>query len=412
MSWRRANSPGWAAFDSQQKPNRVLQPRINNEPFPSLPSTISSLHPHNSTVKNNNFPEKSFVSAALPAPPVSFPAPVPVKDKQANITSDASNSSRHSDNNICHEKGYDSVFRQLKVLYSWADDCLIEDIMAAVNNNFEKASSSLKAMVSDNSLKDCEGTGIYLSGSDLKYDIPDGTEFQTDMINPSKDTDPTKSNYFSDEKLDDFSSSMNLVPAQLKSVPIEPEWEEDDVYMNQRKDAIRMIRAASRHSKAAANSFLRGDHSSAQHFSQKSKEEWEAAEKLNQKAANEILSIRNNRNGMWKLDLHGLHAVEAVQALRERLNMIETQVCSNVPAFPGSAERKPEATVNEIKPSIEQPWIRQRPVSLEVITGIGNHSRGEAAIPTAVKSFLIDNVYRHEEARPGVIMVRPKFRRS
>ncbi|RVX21450.1 hypothetical protein CK203_002323 [Vitis vinifera] len=43
-------------------------------------------------------------------------------------------------------------------------------------------------------------------------------------------------------------------------------------------------------------------------------------------------------------------------------------------------------------------------------TGRGNHSRGQAALPTAVRSFLNEHGYRFEEARPGVIAVRPKFR--
>ncbi|KAL8171828.1 hypothetical protein V2J09_023632 [Rumex salicifolius] len=411
MSRRRINSPGWAAFDLQQKPKQVLRPRIDNEPFPSLPSITSSMNPCNSLGKDNSCTEKSYASAVVPS--VNFPASV--KNKQAQKSSEASNSSRNSGKNNSQEKEYGSVFRRLKVLYSWADDSLIEDILAAVDNNFENASSSLKAMVSDNGFQDSDITQTDMI---ISTEATDPAELSSNLDSFIRDQNKNlkKSNHFSNEMLDDFSSTMKSVPVQLTGPPIEPEWEEDDVYLANRKDAMKIIRAASRHSKAAANSFLRGDHSSAQQFSKKAQEEWEAAEKLNQKAANEILSIRNSRNGIWKLDLHGLHAVEAVQALRERLNMIETQVGSNSSAFPGCAERKHEAqhelsslTVKEMK---SQPWIRQRPVSLEVITGIGNHSRGEAAIPAAVKSFLIDKRYRHDETRPGVMMVRPKFRLS
>lgn len=84
------------------------------------------------------------------------------------------------------------------------------------------------------------------------------------------------------------------------------------------------IRAASNHSRAASNAFVRGDHVSARQLSQQAREEWAEAEKLNAKAAKEILMLKNANNDMSKLDLHGLHAVEAVHALEERLTKIES----------------------------------------------------------------------------------------
>lgn len=89
---------------------------------------------------------------------------------------------------------------------------------------------------------------------------------------------------------------------------------------------ILINRLASHHSRAANNAFLRGDHFSAQQLSLKAREEWLAAEKLNAEAAKEILLIRNEKNDVWKLDLHGLHASEAVRALEEHLHIIETQI--------------------------------------------------------------------------------------
>lgn len=76
-----------------------------------------------------------------------------------------------------------------------------------------------------------------------------------------------------------------------------------------------MNRLASQHSRAATNAFLRGDHFSAKQHSLKAQEGWLAAERMNSKAAKEILRVRNNNNDPWKLDLHGPHASEAVQAL-------------------------------------------------------------------------------------------------
>lgn len=143
-------------------------------------------------------------------------------------------------------------------------------------------------------------------------------------------------------------------------------------------------RSASRHSRAASNAFLRGDHVSAKQLRLKAKEEWAKAEQLNSKAANEILDARNCNNNLWKLDLHGLHVAEAVQALREHLWKIETQMTFNRSASPCRTKTKVEILRS---PSLESfscvdneeldkqlTLSRQRPTSLLVITGIKRYS--------------------------------------
>lgn len=139
-----------------------------------------------------------------------------------------------------------------------------------------------------------------------------------------------------------------------------------------------MYRSASRHSKAANDAYLRGDHLSAQQFSLKAKEEWKAAERLNAKAAKEILSIRNGKNDMWTLDLHGLHASEAVQALQEHLRNVESQGAPNRSSSPNNLKSKGgifrsaslESLNHMEKLGKQQALSRQRPTSLQVITGI------------------------------------------
>lgn len=124
-------------------------------------------------------------------------------------------------------------------------------------------------------------------------------------------------------------------------------------------------RLASRHSKAATEAYLRSDHAAAQEFSQKAREEWSNAEKLNAKAAKEILAIRNCENDDWKLDLHGLHAAEAVQVLLEHLLKIESQVS-------GTHSSKPDKTkgsVNQETYKSDKQHQLLRPRLLEVITG-------------------------------------------
>ena len=143
-------------------------------------------------------------------------------------------------------------------------------------------------------------------------------------------------------------------------------------------DFILVNRAAAQHSKSATNAFLRGNHFAAQQFSQKAREEWAAAKRLNMEAAHEILSIRNANNGLWKLDLHGLHAAEAVQALQERLHTIETQLLSknsSASVLTNSLGTKVPASYassggfNNTERPNQRALSGQMPKYLEVITG-------------------------------------------
>ncbi|KAL6843560.1 hypothetical protein ACP4OV_026622 [Aristida adscensionis] len=112
-------------------------------------------------------------------------------------------------------------------------------------------------------------------------------------------------------------SYLLVLPTNLSSIPVEPELEElDDDYLNHRKGALKMMRAATKHSQAASNAFLRGDHAAAKELSLRAQEERAAAEKLNNKAAEEIFRLRNSNNDIWKIDMHGLHASEAIAVLR------------------------------------------------------------------------------------------------
>lgn len=139
-------------------------------------------------------------------------------------------------------------------------------------------------------------------------------------------------------------------------------------------------RLASQHSRAATNAFLRRDHFSAQQHSLRAREKWSAAEQLNAKAAKEILSIRNSDNDPWKLDLHGLHAAEAGQALQEHLLKIETLVPNNRSTSPCRIKTKNGivhsspcdafSTVDAENLDKQQATFRQRPTSIQVITGI------------------------------------------
>lgn len=141
-----------------------------------------------------------------------------------------------------------------------------------------------------------------------------------------------------------------------------------------------MIRSASRYSKAANDAYIRGDHTAAHHFSLKAQQEWTAAEKLNAKAAKEILNVRNCKNDLWTLDLHGLHAAEAVEALRERLQSVESQVSPNCLATQKGIQKESgmllAASVQSTSQFGMEKFRRQHPTSgqrtklLQVITGM------------------------------------------
>ncbi|XP_076886038.1 uncharacterized protein LOC143535757 [Bidens hawaiensis] len=196
------------------------------------------------------------------------------------------------------------VNEKLKVEHPWANENLIEDIMAAVDNDIDKASALLNEMAPHGRLQEKKIT-------ELDHNI--------------EEVGLTATN---DERLNEHNSSGSVllgvnVPLgfmmDMSMIPVEPEWEDDDMYQMHRKEAIRAMRLASCHSKAASEAYLRKDHAAAHEYSLKAREEWNNAEKLHAKAAKEILTIRNCENDDWKLDLHGLHAMEAVQVLQEHL---------------------------------------------------------------------------------------------
>ncbi|BBH05629.1 Small MutS Related domain-containing protein [Prunus dulcis] len=390
MSRGRAKSGGWAAFDLKQRQKQGLEPQTDTDHFPPILTTFPSLHPCENVSRNNDLSGRPF-SCVLH--PVDFPTSTENRDgKRPLLYGDCSGTSME-DNGSSKKKIMD--------LYPWADDSLIEDIMAAV--------------------------GIYQSDKTKHTSFPLESAADIAGLNSTFEKCLEENNIellnahdFCGKKLPDDAATMKLTLGSLESVPVEPEWEEDDVYLRHRKDALRMMRSASHHSKAATNAFVRGDHCSAQRHSNKAREEWLAAESLNNKAAKKILNIRNSKNDVWKLDLHGLHASEAIQALREHLQRIETKVLSNHSVSPNKVRMEKRIIRSSSLESFncmdtekldqQKAPSTQRPTSLQVITGIGNHSRGQAALPTAVRSFLNDNGYRFEELRPGVITVRPKFR--
>ncbi|XP_010521729.1 PREDICTED: uncharacterized protein LOC104800580 [Tarenaya hassleriana] len=421
MSWMKGKSSGWAAFDLKQRQKQGLGSGVEADPFPPVSNGLPPLDARGKPRKDHEPCVKSFSSVVTS--PLDFPILTENKDCRNHASSGSCGSK--SSTSIAPVNSHDSAIKKLKELYSWADDNLITDILLATNDNFEMALDFLGGIVSTGhssqnsditkaeelwSNVDSFSSDNGRFADEASINLPDG-EGSTFMVKPSNSTKTT-----------DVISDLDVVIQNLRSIPLEPEWEEDDLYLSHRKDALKMMRSASHHSRAAKNAFLRGDHSSAKYHSEKAREDWLAAERLNSEAAEKILSITNRSNDTWKLDLHGLHATEAIRVLQERLQKIESQVTVNRSVSPNrcrvkngavrSASQEPCSRLNMERRDVQRTSSRQLQNSLQVITGIGNHSHGHASLPIAVKRFVEDKGYKFDETRPGVITVRPKFRHS
>ncbi|KAJ6309467.1 hypothetical protein OIU77_015264 [Salix suchowensis] len=297
---RRVKSSGWAAFDLKQ---RQKDGEVDGKDlFPAigyLPLT-GGLRRNNDVV---GLSFKSFSSVLQP------PASAGISDK------------------VIEEKNDGNVLldlKSLKEIHGWADFSLIEDVMNSVDNDAEKAFVLLNEMVSNADFDEDEGakfnSGFNMSLAD---DIADLSSTLEDALKYNDhNSDKNNIELREDEGVSssvDAAANMKLILGHLKSIPVEPEWEEDDLYLSHRKNALRMMRLASQHSRAATNAFFKKGSFFCSAALIESAREWSAAEQLNAQAAKEILSIRNSNNDPWKLDLHGLHAAEAVQALQEHL---------------------------------------------------------------------------------------------
>ncbi|KAL6650756.1 hypothetical protein ACP70R_009681 [Stipagrostis hirtigluma subsp. patula] len=386
MHRQKIPNSGWAAFDRRWRGTNGRGGEGEADSFPALSDSRAPDSASRSGTDNNRLNSKPFASVVRPSAEL-----IAVDNESGNnhLTDQVENAkyvaSSASDNKI----------KLLKDAHCWADSNLIQDVLAAVNNDVGQASAYLEAMVSPDLL-----TGEGRTSGQLAAEM-------------NKTNGPLSENETAPD-----GSQLLVLPMNLSSIPLEPELEElDDDYLNHRKDALKLMRAATKHSQAASNAFLRGDHASAKELSLRAQEERAAAEKLNNKAAEEIFRLRNSNNDMWKIDMHGLHASEAVAVLERHLHMIEFQPPGNSAASADELARLESAYSESIAGSnIEfaaDKVVLRRPKQaiLHVITGIGKHSKGQASLPVAVRSFLIENGYRFEELRPGVFAVRPKFRK-
>ncbi|KAK4784994.1 hypothetical protein SAY86_001683 [Trapa natans] len=414
-------SQGWAAFTLKQQ--RVAQPFEHEnrcDPFPPIATNSNgSFASRRNNISKNEFSSQSF-SSSLPSS-IDYPTPLGATRSPSQIHIGVFHKSK--DNKSLTEGSNFTALNKLREVHGWADDGLIRDIMTALNNDFNKTSILLEGMISAGIIEGGQERQEAHVSSEKHVDTTSLAATQEHhhggSLNCSKDESDFSGNFSWDK-----TARRKIILGSPNSLPLEPEWEDEDIYLRHRKDAIRAMRLASQNSRAAKNAFLRNDHKSAKQHSLKAREEWIDAERLNAQAAMKILQIRNHKNDMSKLDLHGLHATEAIKALREHLQMLEDQMSFNRSVSPSRNIKLPQNTGVVVRSSSFESLksidtgssdlschaSRQRTSRLQVITGVGNHSRGQAALPAAVRSFLNENGYHFDEVRPGVITVRLKFR--
>ncbi|SPT18482.1 unnamed protein product [Triticum aestivum] len=342
---------GWAAFDHRLRGTADGGDDVDVNSFPALSGSRGSSSASSSAIGNNNMP-KAKPFASVIRPPVEFAV---VGNENGN---------RHlTDHMVRTNSGVNSAsgnkIKLLKDAHSWADSNLIEDILAGVDNDVGQSSVLLKSMVAPDFLpREGRTTGQ--------------SPFEMNKAHGSVSGNTIAENKHSNES--------QLLPPQMNliSIPQEPELEEfDDDYLNHRKDALKMMRAATKHSQAASNAFFRGDHAAAKELSLRAQEERLAAEKLNNKAAEEIFHLRNSNNNIWKIDMHGLHASEAVTALERHLHMLEFQPPGNNPTSTDELD-KSEPTIavpNEVAAEKVVVFLRPRQSVLEVITGLAGTAK-------------------------------------
>lgn len=117
-----------------------------------------------------------------------------------------------------------------------------------------------------------------------------------------------------------------------------------------------------------------GNKSKAKELSNQGKEAGLKIEELNKQACQVILNYRNNGHDENYLDLHGLYLEEALNAFKERLNLLQMKNLTNEIIF-------------------------------EVIPGAGNHSKNKAVIKPKVIEELQIRKLRFEEKNAGSLLV-------
>eukprot|EP00850_Spirogloea_muscicola_P013550 SM000092S24518 [mRNA] locus=s92:411058:422286:+ [translate_table: standard] len=334
-----ARPRGWHAFTAQQGREAVAAPLAEN-PTIAFPALGSEAAPAASRPRSPSLPYRNLIPARPPpeARPQPITAPAAAAAGSASVAGNAMVGSDHQAR----------VLGDLGTHFAWAPPDLLAEVLAVVDGDEEAAAVWLHSMSGD--------TGAA---------APAGR------------------------------------PCEVHQGPSSSE-EDEDVYLKYRGQALRVSRARARHVRSAISAFSMGDHHRARQLAKLALKERHLAEQLHGEAAQKILQARNTSRagGGWELDLHGLHAQEAVQALRQRLAQLEGDLVPSTSALSGGSHPVPQPAVGTH--SLLSDGTAGLPVvtintrlsnELIVITGVGQHSRGGASLPSVVSNYLIENKF-------------------
>ncbi|GAA0150186.1 hypothetical protein LIER_09181 [Lithospermum erythrorhizon] len=244
-SWvRDKKKTGWAAFNLDQRQKRGALEASNGfdtEPFPSL---LSSSGP-----KINNQLEKPFVSVVEQKN--DYPAMIFIKNGDDKIKDgDSAGCVKHFKvGDFSSQEGEDEILKissrgkeelgamdKLKDRHPWADKSLIEDILVGVDNNINEAASLLKVMeLSSEGNTEHENVARTVDEKNTVLNCEVGSLEKADY-----------DNFISEMLLfngaDLAKMTTDEMSARFDSIPIEPEFEEGDVYLVHRRDALKVMR--------------------------------------------------------------------------------------------------------------------------------------------------------------------------
>ncbi|KAL6583459.1 hypothetical protein OROMI_005537 [Orobanche minor] len=229
---------GWAAFDlKQRQKHQTLEPSNHSEAYPLL--SVPTTAPRTSFNQNETLLEKPFSSVV--AASVNFPSLVDTSTTDRNLRRrvPVSSSCLGTAQNMETRDVSIATYQKLKYLHPCADESLIQDVLSGVDNNVGDALSLLEAMGFPVN-KDIRSKKVESSGNDTaSFDIQGGSIIEKTNISFTNDY------HFSKEPKDDLHLTQFLSVSKYLPIEPEPEWEDDDIYLIHRKDAIRMIRSGS-----------------------------------------------------------------------------------------------------------------------------------------------------------------------
>lgn len=313
------------------------------EPEPNKQSSWSSPRPKHNDQQARN-------AHAAPGGGVKYSAALS-PGKPQHRDSDLSKGLAMSDSEL-------AAITSLLSIHPWAEPGLARAVLAAVNHNKAAADLLLREME--------------------QHQAPSGSDSDEDSANHIIPPETSASEPAGEQKaLSRFGQRQTPAPKTLKAPAppvarasfrkcnkqsVDEGLADEDLYYKHRKEALKLSKAWRKKLHQAANAFAGSHYSGGEALANEAHQMRLKALAAHAEAAQKIEHDNNAGRGLsqFDLDLHGLHAIEAVEALDRRLLSL------------GQLQHHSQAS------------------KLRVIVGRGNNSSGgEASLPRVVESHLL-----------------------